>query len=132
MFQRCWLFGLRLSLYTAAFIAEIVRGGILAVSKGQTEASYALGIRPNYTLRLVIIPQAMRVIIPPLTSQYLNITKELISGSGNRLSRIGISFCGNGIEPGWKRNRDDIYDDDGLFNVFSRHSRIHELVQQQS
>ena len=59
---------LALSLYTAAFIAEIVRGGILAVSKGQTEASLALGLRPNFTLRLVIIPQALRVIIPPLFS----------------------------------------------------------------
>lgn len=67
---------LALSLYTAAFIAEIVRAGILAVAKGQTEASYALGLRPGQTLRLNIIPQAMRVIIPPLTSQYLNLTKN--------------------------------------------------------
>jgi len=62
--------------YTAAFIAEIVRAGILAVSRGQTEAAHALGIKPGQTLRLVIIPQAMRVIIPPLTSQYLNLTKN--------------------------------------------------------
>lgn len=67
---------LALSLYTAAFIAEIVRAGILAVNKGQTEASYALGLRPGQTLRLNIIPQALRVIIPPLTSQYLNLTKN--------------------------------------------------------
>jgi general L-amino acid transport system permease protein len=67
---------LALSFYTASFIAEIVRAGILAVSKGQTEASYSLGMRPGPTLRLVIIPQAMRVIIPPLTSQYLNLTKN--------------------------------------------------------
>lgn len=67
---------LALSTYTAAFIAEIVRAGILAVNKGQTEASHALGLRPGPTLRLVIIPQAMRVIIPPLTSQYLNLTKN--------------------------------------------------------
>ncbi len=67
---------LALTSYTAAFIAEIVRAGILAVNKGQTEASYALGLRPGPTLRLVIIPQAMRVIIPPLTSQYLNLTKN--------------------------------------------------------
>ncbi|MEX0922590.1 MAG: amino acid ABC transporter permease [Rhodovibrionaceae bacterium] len=65
-----------LSIYTAAFIAEIVRAGILAVSHGQTEAAYSLGFRPNYTLRLIIIPQALRVIIPPLTSQYLNLTKN--------------------------------------------------------
>ncbi|MGE6740170.1 amino acid ABC transporter permease [Allorhizobium pseudoryzae] len=67
---------LALSFYTASFIAEIVRGGILAVAKGQTEAASALGIRPNVTTRLVIIPQAMRIIIPPLTSQYLNLTKN--------------------------------------------------------
>jgi general L-amino acid transport system permease protein len=67
---------LALSIYTAAFIAEIVRSGILAVPKGQTEAAYALGLRPGQTLRLVIIPQALRVIIPPLTSQYLNLLKN--------------------------------------------------------
>ena len=67
---------LALSLYTAAFIAEIVRAGIQAISHGQTEAAYALGIKPGRTMSLVIIPQALRVIIPPLTSQYLNITKN--------------------------------------------------------
>ena len=67
---------LALSTYTAAFIAEIVRAGIQAVNWGQTEASYAVGLRPGPTLRLVVIPQAMRVIIPPLTSQYLNLTKN--------------------------------------------------------
>lgn len=67
---------LALSIYTAAFIAEIVRAGILAVSHGQTEASFALGLRHALTLRLVVIPQALRVIIPPLTSQYLNLTKN--------------------------------------------------------
>jgi general L-amino acid transport system permease protein len=68
------LFGL--VIYTAAFIAEVVRAGILSVVKGQTEASYSLGLRPGPTLRLVVVPQAMRVIIPPLTSQYLNLTKN--------------------------------------------------------
>ncbi|MEM7426704.1 MAG: amino acid ABC transporter permease [Pseudomonadota bacterium] len=67
---------LALSFYTASFIAEIVRAGILAVSHGQTEASHALGLRNGPTLRLVVIPQALRVIIPPLTSQYLNLTKN--------------------------------------------------------
>ncbi len=65
-----------LSLYTGAFIAENVRGGILAVSHGQTEAAFALGLRPSRTMNLVILPQAMRVIIPPLISQYLNLTKN--------------------------------------------------------
>ncbi|ARC90011.1 amino acid ABC transporter permease [Rhodovulum sp. MB263] len=67
---------LALSFYTAAFIAEIVRGGILAISKGQTEAAAALGLRPNRIMSLVILPQALRVIIPPLISQYLNLTKN--------------------------------------------------------
>jgi general L-amino acid transport system permease protein len=67
---------LGLVLYTAAFIAEIVRAGIMAVHRGQTEASYALGLRPADTLRLVVLPQALRVIVPPLTSQYLNLTKN--------------------------------------------------------
>ncbi len=65
-----------LSFYTAAFIAEIVRSGILAVSKGQSEAAESLGLTRTQALKLVIIPQAMRVIIPPLTSQYLNLTKN--------------------------------------------------------
>src|SRR5215470_16730408 len=65
-----------LTLYTAAFIAEVVRAGILAVPHGQTEAAQALGLRVGSTLRLVVVPQAMRVMVPPLTSQYLNLTKN--------------------------------------------------------
>ncbi len=67
---------LGLSIYTSAFIAEIVRSGILSVSHGQTEAAFALGLKPNRTMQLVILPQALRVIIPPLISQYLNLTKN--------------------------------------------------------
>jgi len=67
---------LALSIYTGAFIAEAVRSGIMSVTHGQTEAAYALGLKPRVTLKLVIIPQAMRVIIPQLTSQYLNLTKN--------------------------------------------------------
>ena len=67
---------LALSIYTASFIGEIVRAGIQAVSHGQTEAALALGLTRGQMLRLVVIPQAMRVIIPPLTSQYLNLTKN--------------------------------------------------------
>jgi len=89
-----------LSMYTATFIAEIVRSGILAVNKGQTEASYALGLRPNPALRLVVVPQAMRVIIPPLASQYLNLTKnsslavaigfpELVAAGGTVMNQSG-------------------------------------------
>ncbi|MGD9918778.1 MAG: amino acid ABC transporter permease [Paenirhodobacter sp.] len=65
-----------LSLYTAAFIAEIVRAGIMAISKGQTEAAAALGLRSGRIMSLVILPQALRVIVPPLISQYLNLTKN--------------------------------------------------------
>lgn len=68
------LFGL--TIYTAAFIAEVVRGGIQSVSKGQREAAQALALSPLQTLRLVVFPQALRVIIPPLTNQYLNLTKN--------------------------------------------------------
>jgi general L-amino acid transport system permease protein len=67
---------LALSFYTASFIAEIVRAGIMGVSKGQTEAAAALGLRQGSILRLVVVPQALRIIIPPLTSQYLNLTKN--------------------------------------------------------
>lgn len=72
-FVALWL---ALSIYTASFIAEVVRAGIQAVSHGQTEAAHALGLRAAPTLRLVILPQALRVIIPPLSSQYLNLTKN--------------------------------------------------------
>jgi len=67
---------LALSFYTGSFIAENVRAGILAISRGQTEAAHALGLRPGRTMNLVILPQALRVIIPPLISQYLNLTKN--------------------------------------------------------
>jgi general L-amino acid transport system permease protein len=67
---------LALGVYTASFIGEIVRSGIMAVSHGQTEAARALGLRSGAVLRLVVLPQALRVIIPPLASEYLNITKN--------------------------------------------------------
>ena len=89
-----------LSTYTGAFISEIVRAGILSVGKGQTEASGSLGLRPGQTMRLIVIPQALRVIIPPLTSQYLNLTKnsslaiaigyqDLVSIGGTILNQSG-------------------------------------------
>ncbi len=65
-----------LTLYTGAFIAEAVRAGVMAISKGQSEAAFALGLRPGRTMSLIILPQALRVIIPPLISQYLNLTKN--------------------------------------------------------
>jgi general L-amino acid transport system permease protein len=89
-----------LATYTGAFISEIVRAGILSVSTGQSEAALSLGLRNNQTMRLVIIPQALRVIIPPLTSQYLNLTKnsslaiaigyqDLVSIGGTILNQSG-------------------------------------------
>src|SRR5207249_1611564 len=67
---------LALSIYTAAFIAEIVRAGILSVHKGQMESGASLGLSRGSVLRLIVVPQAMRVILPPLTNQYLNLTKN--------------------------------------------------------
>jgi len=97
------LFGL--SIYTAAFISETVRSGIISVSKGQRESSQALGLKSNLIMRLIIIPQALRVIIPPLTSQYLNLTKnsslgiaigyaDLVHGFGG----ISLNQTGRAIE----------------------------------
>jgi general L-amino acid transport system permease protein len=94
---------LALSLYTASFIAEIVRAGIRGVSKGQSEASYALGLRPRQATRLVVLPQALRIIIPPLTSQYLNLIKnsslavavgyaDLVAVGGTILNQSGKSI----------------------------------------
>jgi general L-amino acid transport system permease protein len=92
-----------LSFYTAAFIAEIVRAGIRGVSTGQSEAAHALGIRHGLTTRLVVLPQALRIIIPPLTSQYLNLTKnsslavaigyaDLVAVGGTILNQSGHSI----------------------------------------
>ena len=85
---------LALSTYTAAFIGEIVRAGILSVSHGQTEAAYAVGLRRGPTLRLVIIPQALRVIIPPLTSQYLNLTKNSSLAAAIAYPDLVLVFAG--------------------------------------
>jgi general L-amino acid transport system permease protein len=85
---------LALSMYTASFIAEIVRAGILGVSHGQTEAAYSLGLRPGPTLRLVVIPQALRIIIPPLTSQYLNLTKNSSLAAAIAYPDLVLVFAG--------------------------------------
>ncbi len=85
---------LALATYTASFIAEIVRAGIMAVSHGQTEAAYSVGLRPGPTLRLVVIPQALRVIIPPLTSQYLNLTKNSSLAAAIAYPDIVLVFAG--------------------------------------
>ena len=85
---------LALTVYTAAFIAEIVRSGIESVSHGQTEAARSLGLRPGPTLRKVIIPQALRVIIPPLTSQYLNLAKNSSLAAGIGYPEMVSLFAG--------------------------------------
>ncbi|MCW2246574.1 general L-amino acid transport system permease protein [Azospirillum fermentarium] len=94
-----------LTVYTAAFIAEVVRSGIVAVNWGQTEAARALGLPAGQTLRLVVLPQALRVIVPPLTSQYLNLTKnsslalaigypDLVSVANTTLNQTGQAVEG--------------------------------------
>ena len=88
---------LSLVLYTASFIAEIVRAGIQAVNYGQTEASRALGLRHGTTLRLVVIPQAMRIIIPPLTSQYLNLTKNSSLAAAIAYPDLISTFAGTAL-----------------------------------
>ncbi|SEM37548.1 general L-amino acid transport system permease protein [Pseudomonas sp. ok272] len=85
---------LALTVYTAAFIAEIVRSGIKSVGHGQTEAARSLGLRPGPTLRKVIIPQAMRVIIPPLASQYLNLVKNSSLAAGIGYPEMVSLFAG--------------------------------------
>ena len=86
-----------LVLYTATYIAEIVRAGILAVNKGQTEAAASLGLREGDRLRLVVVPQAMRVIIPPLTSQYLNLTKNSSLGAAVGFPELVNVFAGTAL-----------------------------------
>ncbi len=86
-----------LSIYHAAFIGETVRGGIQAISHGQTEAAQSLGLKEGQRLRLVIIPQAMRVIIPPLTSQYLNTTKNSSLGAAIGYPEFVAVFMGTSL-----------------------------------
>ena len=88
---------LALSLYTAAFIAEIVRAGIQSVDRGQTEAARALGLHRGVTLRLIVIPQALRVIIPPLTSQYLNLTKNSSLAAAIAYPELVSVFAGTAL-----------------------------------
>jgi general L-amino acid transport system permease protein len=96
---------LGLILYTAAYVAEVVRAGIQSVSKGQTEAAMSMGLKPAFVLNLVILPQALRVIIPPLTSQMLNLTKnsslavaigypDFVSVAGTTINQTGQAIEG--------------------------------------
>ena len=96
---------LGLTVYTGSFIAEIVRAGILAVSWGQSEAASALGLRPGQRMRLIVLPQALRVIVPPMTSEYLSLTKnsslavaigypDLVSIAGTTMNQTGQAVEG--------------------------------------
>jgi len=96
---------LGLILYTAAYVAEVVRAGIQSVNKGQTEAAMSMGLKPAFVLNLVILPQALRVIIPPLTSQMLNLTKnsslavaigypDFVSVAGTTINQTGQAIEG--------------------------------------
>lgn len=86
-----------LSSYTAAFIAEIVRAGISSVNKGQVEAARALGLKPGMTLRFIVLPQAVRVIIPPLTSQYLNLIKNSSLAAAIAYPELVSVFAGTAL-----------------------------------
>jgi general L-amino acid transport system permease protein len=99
---------LGLVLYTAAFVAEIVRAGIQAISRGQVEAAMSMGLKPGQVLRLVILPQALRIIIPPLTSQMLNLTKnstlavaigfpDFVSVANTTINQTGQAIEGVGL-----------------------------------
>ena len=86
-----------LSLYTSTFIAENVRAGILGVDKGQKEAASSLGFTPGLTLRLVVLPQALRIIIPPTTNQYLNLTKNSSLAAAIAYPDLVLVFAGTAL-----------------------------------
>ena len=86
-----------LAMYTASFIAEVVRGGIMAVSRGQTEAAKSVGLKQSLVLRLIIIPQALRVIVPPLTNQYLNLTKNSSLAAAIAYPDLVLVFAGTAL-----------------------------------
>ena len=88
---------LALSLYTATFIAECVRAGIQGVGKGQKEAAASIGLNPNQILKLVVMPQALRIIIPPTTNQYLNLTKNSSLAAAIAYPDLVLVFAGTAL-----------------------------------
>ena len=88
---------LALSLYTATFIAECVRAGVQGVSKGQKEAAASIGLTPNQVLKLVVMPQALRIIIPPTTNQYLNLTKNSSLAAAIAYPDLVLVFAGTAL-----------------------------------
>ncbi len=114
--------------YTAAFIAEIVRAGILGVAWGQSEAASALGLRRGLALRLVVLPQALRIIVPPMTSQYLNLTKN--SSLAVAIGFPDVTSIGNTTINQTGQAIEGIAHDHGrLSDDQPRHLAVHELVQ---
>ena len=114
--------------YTSAFIAEIVRSGIQAVPKGQWDAAKALGLRRSFVLKQIVLPQALRVIIPPMTSQYLNLTKNSSLAVAVGYQDI-VWIRQHHAEPDRTGNRGDRADHDGVPYHQPRHLLFHELVQ---
>ena len=88
---------LALSLYTATFVAECVRAGIQGISKGQKEAAASIGLTPNQILKLVVMPQALRIIIPPTTNQYLNLTKNSSLAAAIAYPDLVLVFAGTAL-----------------------------------
>ena len=119
-----------LSIYSSAFIAEIVRSAIEAVPKGQHEAAHSLGLRRAPVLFLIVLPQAMRIMVPQLTSQYLNVIKSSTLGAAVAYPEIFQIFAGTVMQPGKQGGRDDHHRDGGLPHHQPSLLGLHELVQQ--
>ena len=85
-------------MYTATFIAENVRAGVMGVGKGQKEAAASIGLTPNQVLKLVIMPQALRIIIPPTTNQYLNLTKNSSLAAAIAYPDLALVFAGTALK----------------------------------
>ena len=119
---------LALSTYTAAFIAEIVRAGILSVHKGQMEAGSSLGLQRGAVLRLIVIPQAMRVILPPLTNQYLNLTKNSSLAVAIGYPDLVSVFAGTTLSQTGQAIEIIAHHDGRLSPDFAGHQRDHELL----
>ena len=120
---------LALSTYTGAFIAEIVRAGILSVHTGQMEAGASLGLPRGSSLRLIVVPQALRVILPPLTSQYLNLTKNSSLAVAIGYPGSGLGICRHHAQPDRSGDRNSRHHDGRLSADLAGDQRDHELLR---
>ena len=118
-----------LSVYGSAFIAEIVRAAILSVQKGQREAALSLGLKPGQVLAKVVLPQALRVMVPPLTSQYLNIIKSSSLGSAVAYPELFQIFAGTVLNQSGREIETIVILMAIFLAINPRHRRVHELVQ---